>query len=82
MKLADFRETLSSNEPPTALSIYAQALWYDAKGDWDKAHDLFRTLPIKMRLGYMPTCTEKKGMFGTPITGTTGPDEKTCCFVR
>lgn len=47
MNLASFRETLLLNEPPPSLSIYAQALWYDAKGAWDKAHDLIQDLSDK-----------------------------------
>lgn len=47
MNLTDFRETLSSNNPPTTLSIYAQALWYDARGNWDKAHQLIQDLSDK-----------------------------------
>ena len=34
-----FRDSLASPEPPAALSLALQALWWDAKGDWDKAHE-------------------------------------------
>jgi hypothetical protein len=47
MTFAAFKETLSENNPPPSLSIYAQALWYDAKGNWHKAHDLIQDLPDK-----------------------------------
>ena len=26
--------------PPTGLPPLAEALWYDGKGDWEKAHDI------------------------------------------
>lgn len=34
-----FRESLTLDEPPDGLSFALQALWWDAKGDWDKAHE-------------------------------------------
>ena len=39
MTLEDFRATLSANSPP-AVAPVLQALWYDARGDWDEAHEL------------------------------------------
>ena len=47
MNLTTFKETLSDSHPPPSLSIYATALWYDAKGDWDKAHQLIQDLTDK-----------------------------------
>jgi hypothetical protein len=38
MDLQKFRSCLSQSEPPENLSLAVQALWWDAKGDWDKAH--------------------------------------------
>ena len=37
---AEFRATLSNATPPAQISPALQALWYAAKGDWDKAHDI------------------------------------------
>ena len=39
MDLAAFRATLSAAEPPPALSHALRALWLDARGNWDGAHD-------------------------------------------
>lgn len=33
-----FRLSLQGAEPPSPLSLPLQALWWDAKGDWDRAH--------------------------------------------
>lgn len=33
-----FRDSLRRPEPPPGLSLALQALWWDARGDWDKAH--------------------------------------------
>ncbi|HEY1022823.1 MAG TPA: hypothetical protein VGE06_10955 [Flavisolibacter sp.] len=32
---------------PGDLSEYLQALWWDAKGDWQKAHETIQDLPDK-----------------------------------
>jgi hypothetical protein len=39
MNLEEFRESLSSNHPPKGLSLPLTGLWWDAKGDWTKAHE-------------------------------------------
>ena len=33
-----FIKSIAGNEPADGISVYLEALWYDAKGDWDKAH--------------------------------------------
>jgi hypothetical protein len=37
--LTAFRASLSASEPQAGASAALRALWWDAKGDWDKAHD-------------------------------------------
>jgi hypothetical protein len=38
MDMKGFRESFNGATPPASLSNALQALWYDAKGDWDTAH--------------------------------------------
>jgi hypothetical protein len=38
MTLPQFRETLTSPEPPLGLSAALAALWHDGRGDWEAAH--------------------------------------------
>lgn len=38
MDVTDFRTSVSGVEPPPGLSLALQTLWWDAKGDWTKAH--------------------------------------------
>jgi hypothetical protein len=45
MNLTDFKNTLAANNPPKGISVYAEALWYDARGNWQKAHELIQDLP-------------------------------------
>lgn len=40
MDLGEFRKSLSAREPPAGLGKLLQALWYEAHGDWDRAHKL------------------------------------------
>ena len=40
MDLNSFRKSVVQQAPPEGLSLAAQALWWDAKGDWDRAHQL------------------------------------------
>jgi hypothetical protein len=39
MDTAAFRLSLQATQPPAPLSLPLQALWWDAKGDWDRAHE-------------------------------------------
>ncbi|PRY13152.1 hypothetical protein CLV24_10666 [Pontibacter ummariensis] len=47
MDLHSYKQSLSANTPPVNTSVYLQALWYEAKGNWDKAHELVQDLPDK-----------------------------------
>lgn len=47
MDLITFKQSLYAASPPPEASVYAQALWYEAKGDWEKAHVLIQDLPDK-----------------------------------
>jgi hypothetical protein len=38
LALQAFRDSVAQQQPPADLSPALQALWWDAKGDWDKAH--------------------------------------------
>jgi hypothetical protein len=39
MERQTFIDSLSEATPPSGLSLALQALWHDAKGDWDTAHE-------------------------------------------
>jgi hypothetical protein len=44
MELETFRQTLSEASPPASLPPYLTALWYDARGDWESAHDIINDM--------------------------------------
>lgn len=40
MTLEAFESSLSDKRPPGDLTPLLEALWYDAKGDWQQAHNI------------------------------------------
>jgi hypothetical protein len=47
MTYDEFVLTIENDELPSRLPLYLQALWYDAKGNWHKAHSLIDSLDDK-----------------------------------
>jgi hypothetical protein len=45
MDLSAFRASVQQDAPPETVSLPLQALWWDAKGDWDKAHECAQADP-------------------------------------
>jgi hypothetical protein len=39
MDVAGFRESLKQPRPPQGLSPALEALWWDGRGNWEKAHE-------------------------------------------
>lgn len=39
MDLSSFRASTLNDAPAASMSLPLQALWWDAKGDWSKAHE-------------------------------------------
>lgn len=40
MELQHFKESLHQDHPPEAVSPLLAAMWWEAHGDWDKAHQI------------------------------------------
>jgi len=47
MNLGDFKASLAESQPPAGFSAPLSALWWDAKGDWTRAHALVDELETK-----------------------------------
>jgi hypothetical protein len=45
MDLAAFRASLAAAAPPATASLPLQALWWDAKDDWNRAHECAQADP-------------------------------------
>ena len=39
MKLDEFKASIDGDVPPAEAGLALKALWFDAKGDWDAAHE-------------------------------------------
>ena len=44
MQFETFQQSLKDETPPESLSVYQLAMWYDALGNWAKAHSLIDSL--------------------------------------
>lgn len=40
MTWQEFDDSLLEDGPPEGLSLYLQALWYEGKGAWERAHEV------------------------------------------
>jgi hypothetical protein len=47
LSIQEFKESLEADLLPKGLTVHMQALWYDGKGNWKKAHDLVDSLGDK-----------------------------------
>ncbi len=44
MNAAEFQMSLHADQPPTGIPAPIEALWWDAKGNWSRAHALVDAL--------------------------------------
>lgn len=47
MDIIELKESLVNNTPPPNTSVYVKALWYDAKDNWNQAHELIQNISDK-----------------------------------
>ena len=47
MNVNEFRASVEQDSPPVGLPASVEALWWDAKGDWARAHGLVDELESK-----------------------------------
>lgn len=40
MTIHEFKDSINQKNPPAQVNPLLQAMWHDAKGDWDSAHNL------------------------------------------
>jgi len=61
MKFEEFQKSLSASAPPENFSEYLQALWYDGKGNWNKAHSVIQNIEDKTAAWIHAYLHRKKG---------------------
>ena len=62
MTLDEFQTSLSGAEPPGQMSTPLAALWWDAKGDWVRAHGLVDDLETKDGMAVHAYLHRKEGV--------------------
>ena len=64
MTFEDFQKSLSGSSPPGNLSNHLQSLWYDAKGDWNRSHDIIQNVEDKTAAWVHAYLHRKEGDIG------------------
>ena len=62
--LEQFKQSLSGSSPPAEVSPYLQSMWYDAKGDWNKAHSVIQNIEDKKAAWVHAYLHRKEGDIG------------------
>ena len=47
MTTSEFLSSLNKSDPPSGLSDLLLSLWHDAKGNWEKSHNLIAEIESK-----------------------------------
>ncbi len=62
MRAGEFSTSLTNQEPPSGLTAPLTALWWDAKGDWTRAHHLVDELETKDGMAVHAYLHRKEGV--------------------
>lgn len=61
MTIGEFRASLKGAAPPEGLSAPLQALWWDARGEWSRAHGLVDELETREGMAVHAYLHRKEG---------------------
>jgi hypothetical protein len=61
MNVHEFRASLTGDRPPEGISAPMEALWWDAKGDWARAHGLVDELETREGMAVHAYLHRKEG---------------------
>jgi hypothetical protein len=73
MDFETYKTSLAEEVPPEGLSMAAQALWWEAKGDGTWRINARRSSRMRRAPGRMPIYTVSKAICATPAAGTAAP---------
>ena len=62
MTIDEFRESVTEDGPPQGLPVPLEALWWDAKGDWARAHGLVDALETQDGMAVHAYLHRKEGV--------------------
>lgn len=64
MTIQDFRASTAAPAPPADLDVTLQALWWDARGDWKRAHECVDSLSTPEAMAVHAYLHRKEGDAG------------------
>lgn len=64
MNFEEFQKSLTASSPPNDLPAYLLALWYDAKGDWNRSHGIIQNIEDKTAAWIHAYLHRKEGDIG------------------
>lgn len=64
MNAIQFRESVKHQTPPEGLPVPLASLWWEAKGDWTKAHAMVDELETKEGMAVHAYLHRKEGSLG------------------
>lgn len=64
MNFEEFNTSLENTQPPALVSENLRSLWYDAKGDWEKAHTIIQDIDDKTAAWIHAYLHRKEGDIG------------------
>ena len=70
MTPSDFKSSAAGDTPPADLTPPLEALWWAAKGDWDKAHKIVMDEESADAAWVHAICTASKAICRTRAIGT------------
>ena len=73
MDFEAYKSSLAEEAPPEGLSMAAQALWWEAKGDWHLAHQCAQKQPDAEGAWAHAYLHRAKVICATPAAGTAVP---------
>ena len=62
MTVEEFRASLNQAEPPAGVNAPLAALWWDAKGDWARAHGMVDDLETREAMAVHAYLHRKEGV--------------------
>src|SRR5665213_2789631 len=79
--LTAFKASLELNQPPDGLSEQLKSLWFDAKGDWHKAHVQVDHLNDRQSAWVHAYLHRKEDDIGNAIIGTSKQVKRTLHYL-
>lgn len=76
MDIQTFRESISQATPPDGIDPALQALWQEAKGNWDAAHQLAQAQNDATGAWVHAYCTGSRATSPMPVTGTAARERR------